>query len=201
MTSCDLHAPQGGRTCHLPPVAPRRPVLALTWGFLFSRKTCLFAKLHIQKHYFAEMGVLRSFTTGKSTFFVTMTGSVGHAKDLVELGRTGLWFLPCIGACRASSFKFRGIPFRAKAGSDEADVARAWHPVLFTLKLPAVQGFLRLCSRVDRPGLPLRPSGLVSERHRVPETCVPMFPGPGSSTVRRPLLLLRSDVKFCIFHI
>lgn len=47
---------------------------------------------------------------------MTVTGSVGHAKDLVELGRTGLWFLPCIGAWRAFSFKFHGIPFRAKAG-------------------------------------------------------------------------------------
>lgn len=74
-------APQGGRTRHLPPVTPRRPELALTSGSFSPGTRVSFAKLHIQKH-FAEMGVLRSFTTGKSTFFMTVTGSVGHAKDL-----------------------------------------------------------------------------------------------------------------------
>lgn len=67
-----------------------------------------------------------------------MTGSVGHAKDLVELGRTGLWFL---WAWRAFSFKFHGIPFRAKAGSDETDVARTWRPLLFTLSYQMCRGF------------------------------------------------------------
>lgn len=48
-TSCDVH----GTTS-----LPCWPAM----GFLFSRRTCIFAELHIQKHYFAEVGVFRSFT-------------------------------------------------------------------------------------------------------------------------------------------
>lgn len=65
-TSCDL---QGAGRTRASCSVPRGHQATQALGYLlFSRKTCIFAELHIQKHNFAEIGVFRDFTTESLLF-------------------------------------------------------------------------------------------------------------------------------------